>query len=197
METLHNARWYPDYVFLFAADIISTVEFNHSGELLATGDKGGRVVIFQQEPEVKLKDSHLPSIFRLFPREKAINFLKYSMCQVWFLFALQKWFILVNTWVQHCFVAAHWTCTNTQTNAQICVSRFRARTSHNVEASTMFTAPSKVTSLSLTTLKALKSRRRLTRFDGCPRKTQHNSFCPQMVCKTIHSYQSDSPSLNL
>ncbi len=35
------------------ADIISTVEFNHSGELLATGDKGGRVVIFQQETEVK------------------------------------------------------------------------------------------------------------------------------------------------
>ncbi|CAB1321905.1 unnamed protein product [Coregonus sp. 'balchen'] len=35
------------------ADIISTVEFNHSGELLATGDKGGRVVIFQQELESK------------------------------------------------------------------------------------------------------------------------------------------------
>ena len=34
------------------ADIISTVEFNHTGELLATGDKGGRVVIFQREPEV-------------------------------------------------------------------------------------------------------------------------------------------------
>uniref|UniRef100_A0A8C6IDC4 Uncharacterized protein n=1 Tax=Mus spicilegus TaxID=10103 RepID=A0A8C6IDC4_MUSSI len=33
------------------ADIISTVEFNHSGELLATGDKGGRAVIFQQEQE--------------------------------------------------------------------------------------------------------------------------------------------------
>uniref|UniRef100_A0A674N4E7 Serine/threonine-protein phosphatase 2A 55 kDa regulatory subunit B n=1 Tax=Takifugu rubripes TaxID=31033 RepID=A0A674N4E7_TAKRU len=31
------------------ADIISTVEFNHTGELLATGDKGGRVVIFQQQ----------------------------------------------------------------------------------------------------------------------------------------------------
>lgn len=41
--------------FLFAADIISTVEFNHTGELLATGDKGGRVVIFQQEIEVWLK----------------------------------------------------------------------------------------------------------------------------------------------
>ena len=30
------------------ADIISCVEFNHDGSLLATGDKGGRVVIFQQ-----------------------------------------------------------------------------------------------------------------------------------------------------
>uniref|UniRef100_A0A3Q1BLF1 Serine/threonine-protein phosphatase 2A 55 kDa regulatory subunit B n=1 Tax=Amphiprion ocellaris TaxID=80972 RepID=A0A3Q1BLF1_AMPOC len=35
------------------ADIISTVEFNHTGKLLATGDKGGRVVIFQQEIENK------------------------------------------------------------------------------------------------------------------------------------------------
>ena len=34
------------------ADIISTVEFNHDGELLATGDKGGRVVIFQREEQV-------------------------------------------------------------------------------------------------------------------------------------------------
>ena len=32
-----------------AADIISTVEFNHDGEFLATGDKGGRVVIFQRD----------------------------------------------------------------------------------------------------------------------------------------------------
>lgn len=39
------------FVF-FTADIISTVEFNYSGELLATGDKGGRVVIFQREQEV-------------------------------------------------------------------------------------------------------------------------------------------------
>lgn len=35
------------------ADIISTVEFNHDGELLATGDKGGRVVIFQREEQSK------------------------------------------------------------------------------------------------------------------------------------------------
>eukprot|EP00128_Syssomonas_multiformis_P008809 Colp12_sorted_trinity150504_noHs@13558 len=30
------------------ADIISTVEFNHNGDYLATGDKGGRVVIFER-----------------------------------------------------------------------------------------------------------------------------------------------------
>lgn len=42
----------PYFCFDYTADIISTVEFNHSGELLATGDKGGRVVIFQQEQEV-------------------------------------------------------------------------------------------------------------------------------------------------
>lgn len=41
------------FVGALAADIISTVEFNHTGELLATGDKGGRVVIFQQEMEVQ------------------------------------------------------------------------------------------------------------------------------------------------
>nr|CAD7261251.1 unnamed protein product [Timema shepardi] len=32
------------------SDIISCVEFNHDGDLLATGDKGGRVVIFQRDP---------------------------------------------------------------------------------------------------------------------------------------------------
>jgi len=37
---------------LVAADIISCVEFNRDGELLATGDKGGRVVIFQQDAAV-------------------------------------------------------------------------------------------------------------------------------------------------
>ncbi|XP_062902749.1 serine/threonine-protein phosphatase 2A 55 kDa regulatory subunit B beta isoform isoform X1 [Mobula hypostoma] len=40
------------------ADIISTVEFNHTGELLATGDKGGRVVIFQREQETKSQPHH-------------------------------------------------------------------------------------------------------------------------------------------
>ena len=34
------------------ADIISCVEFNQDGDLLATGDKGGRVVIFQRDPAV-------------------------------------------------------------------------------------------------------------------------------------------------
>lgn len=40
------------YLFIWTADLISCVEFNHDGELLATGDKGGRVVIFQRDPMV-------------------------------------------------------------------------------------------------------------------------------------------------
>lgn len=49
---------------LSPADIISTVEFNHNGELLATGDKGGRVVIFQREPEVSTRhQSHINIAF--------------------------------------------------------------------------------------------------------------------------------------
>lgn len=42
------------------ADIISTVEFNSTGELLATGDKGGRVVVFQREQEVRSHDPNAP-----------------------------------------------------------------------------------------------------------------------------------------
>jgi len=41
-------------------DIISTVEFNQDGELLATGDKGGRVVIFQRESH-SVKNGSSPS----------------------------------------------------------------------------------------------------------------------------------------
>ena len=39
-------------MFILSADIISCVEFNQDGDLLATGDKGGRVVIFQRDPAV-------------------------------------------------------------------------------------------------------------------------------------------------
>ncbi|CAG2055148.1 unnamed protein product [Timema podura] len=37
-------------LYITSTDIISCVEFNHDGDLLATGDKGGRVVIFQRDP---------------------------------------------------------------------------------------------------------------------------------------------------
>jgi hypothetical protein len=40
------------------ADIISTVEFDHTGDYLATGDKGGRVVLFERNEQV----SHMPKI---------------------------------------------------------------------------------------------------------------------------------------
>jgi serine/threonine-protein phosphatase 2A regulatory subunit B len=37
-----------------AADIISTVEFDHTGNYLATGDKGGRVVLFERNETVMM-----------------------------------------------------------------------------------------------------------------------------------------------
>ena len=46
-----------------SADIVSTVEFNHDGELLATGDKGGRIVIFQKEEVVSFESSTVSDRF--------------------------------------------------------------------------------------------------------------------------------------
>ena len=46
---------------LGVADVISTVEFDSTGNYLATGDKGGRVVLFERNEQVRL----LP--FSVFP----------------------------------------------------------------------------------------------------------------------------------
>ncbi|CAF2330203.1 unnamed protein product [Rotaria sp. Silwood2] len=52
-------EWYPSQVKgpvddeVQEADLISTIEFNENGELLAVGDKGGRIVIFQREQQTK------------------------------------------------------------------------------------------------------------------------------------------------
>lgn len=43
---------YADMLLLVIADIISTVEFDHTGNYLATGDKGGRVVLFERNETV-------------------------------------------------------------------------------------------------------------------------------------------------
>ena len=58
MENLRTMCWSfrnskPAILFFEIADIISCVEFNQDGDLLATGDKGGRVVIFQRDPASK------------------------------------------------------------------------------------------------------------------------------------------------
>lgn len=42
------------------SDIISCVEFNHDGDLLATGDKGGRVVIFNRDHTVRKSTTDPP-----------------------------------------------------------------------------------------------------------------------------------------
>ena len=43
----------------FLADLISTIEFNEDGELLAVGDKGGRIVVFQREQQVRILPSRI------------------------------------------------------------------------------------------------------------------------------------------
>ena len=48
---------------LAAADVISTVEFDSTGNYLATGDKGGRVVLFERNEQVR---------FLPFPRPSAL-----------------------------------------------------------------------------------------------------------------------------
>ena len=43
------------HVVLDPADILTTVEFDFSGDFLATGDRGGRVVIFKKSDDEKAK----------------------------------------------------------------------------------------------------------------------------------------------
>ena len=43
---------------LISADIISTVEFDHTGNYLATGDKGGRVVLFERNESVSSPEAY-------------------------------------------------------------------------------------------------------------------------------------------
>lgn len=54
-NSLHSAdrvSRLPSHPILPSADIISTVEFDHTGDYLATGDKGGRVVLFERNESV-------------------------------------------------------------------------------------------------------------------------------------------------
>jgi hypothetical protein len=46
-------RAFTDTLLGCAADIISTVEFDSTGNYLATGDKGGRVVLFERNESVR------------------------------------------------------------------------------------------------------------------------------------------------
>lgn len=53
------------------ADIISTVEFDHTGNYLATGDKGGRVVLFERNETVSLLTVYLLRLLILRRRRHA------------------------------------------------------------------------------------------------------------------------------
>ena len=45
---IYAANLVSNHVVTFAVDIISAIEFDKSGEHLATGDRGGRVVLFER-----------------------------------------------------------------------------------------------------------------------------------------------------
>lgn len=49
---LHLSRDHTHVLEFWTADIISAVEFDSSGNYLATGDKGGRVVLFERNDMV-------------------------------------------------------------------------------------------------------------------------------------------------
>jgi serine/threonine-protein phosphatase 2A regulatory subunit B len=54
----HPTQWETNWSII-VADIISTVEFDHTGNYLATGDKGGRVVLFERNETVsQLSSQH-------------------------------------------------------------------------------------------------------------------------------------------
>lgn len=48
-------------IVVFAVDIISAIEFDRTGDHLATGDRGGRVVLFER---TDTKDVSLSTLFR-------------------------------------------------------------------------------------------------------------------------------------
>jgi len=42
--------------FFAIVDVVSTIEFDNTGDFIASGDKGGRVVIFDRMPQEKASD---------------------------------------------------------------------------------------------------------------------------------------------
>ncbi|PVU90848.1 hypothetical protein BB561_004704 [Smittium simulii] len=63
------------------ADIISTVEFNQTGEYLATGDRGGRVVLFQRSED---KNGHGYNFYTEFQsHEPEFDYLKNKTIKLW------------------------------------------------------------------------------------------------------------------
>lgn len=56
-RSLGTSPFFQKLTRLCEADIISTVEFDQTGNYLATGDKGGRVVLFERNDTVRATTS--------------------------------------------------------------------------------------------------------------------------------------------
>ncbi len=64
-KLLETSRFRQRLTRLAEADIISTVEFDQTGNYLATGDKGGRVVLFERNDTVRVTTSSCDHVANL------------------------------------------------------------------------------------------------------------------------------------
>lgn len=60
------------FFFLCAVDIISAIEFDRTGDYLATGDRGGRVVLFERTDNRDVSDC-IPFALAKFPHVQVIS----------------------------------------------------------------------------------------------------------------------------
>lgn len=63
--SLSDGRVLTFQLFLLAVDIISAIEFDKSGDHLATGDRGGRVVLFERTDAKEVRPQQMKRFFML------------------------------------------------------------------------------------------------------------------------------------
>ena len=83
------------------SDIISAVEVNHDGEYLATGDKGGRVVLFERNNTGQVRHRLLSAAIASFHRPVVVCLMSSVKCG-----------IIHRAWVMHAHIM-HQSCVST------------------------------------------------------------------------------------
>lgn len=152
------------------------MEFNQTGDLLATGDKGGRVVIFQRETEVGLTCWNNNPLLNPECPQTAQSYYRcpfcVSICTVG----------VLSIFTYKCL----WLCFSSLFSLDSLKGSQRRWGRRGTLGSTMSTARSRVMSRTLTTWRAWRLKRKSTRSDGCHSRMQHISSSPPMVRNQWH-----------